>query len=90
LNEKVARTEVDSSRLTAWAFTRLSYKGYPQCLGKRKRSRLLTFFLQAKQKLKNIKNYEKNYCILAKRDTPGSGHFVTVTKYPDPGVTRRF
>ena len=26
------------------AFTRLSYKGHPQCLGKRKRSRLLTFF----------------------------------------------
>lgn len=25
----VARTEVDSSRRSAWTFTRLSYKGYP-------------------------------------------------------------
>ena len=29
---KMPRTEVDSSRLSAWAFTRLRHKGYPQYL----------------------------------------------------------
>ena len=32
IERKVARTKVDSSRRKAWAFTRLSYKGYPQYL----------------------------------------------------------
>ena len=27
---KMPRTEVDSSRRKAWAFTRLRHKGYPQ------------------------------------------------------------
>ena len=29
IERNIARTEVDSSRWKAWAFTRLSYKGYP-------------------------------------------------------------
>ena len=42
---KHSRTEVDSSRRLAWAFTRLRLIGYPQYLEQRKRSRLLTFFI---------------------------------------------
>jgi len=38
------RTEVDSSRLMAWAFTRLRHTGYPQYLGRRRRSNESTFF----------------------------------------------
>ena len=32
IERKTARTEVDSSRQKAWAFTRLSSLGYPQYL----------------------------------------------------------
>ena len=32
IERKTARTEVDSSRRKAWAFTRLSSLGYPQYL----------------------------------------------------------
>ena len=39
-----SRTEVDSSRRSAWAFTRLRLIGYPQYLRMRRRSNLSTFF----------------------------------------------
>lgn len=44
-DNNIARTEVGSSCRLAWAFTRLSNIGHPQCLEQRKRSKLLTFFL---------------------------------------------
>jgi len=40
---KMPRTEVDSSRRSAWAFTRLRQIGYPQYLRRRRRCKVSTF-----------------------------------------------
>ncbi len=54
-----SRTEVDSSRRSAWAFTRLRLIGYPQYLRMRKRCRLFTlFFLSLVEVKLTIENNE--------------------------------
>ena len=61
---KLSRTEVDSSRRSAWAFTRLRQTGYPQYLRIRKRSELLTFlFTQYERQSKIYQQYLKNKCM---------------------------
>ena len=51
-----SRTEVDSSRRSAWAFTRLRLKGYPQYLRMRRRSNLSTFSFCANTFYYNLNN----------------------------------
>ena len=75
------RTEVDSSRRTAWAFTRLRQTGCPQYLRIRKRSRLLTFlFFNIETMAQRKLNILLTFWLLALLQTRAAGWSVVFVK----------